>query len=245
MRSIIGAEGADVGKLLMSGAILLLGGVMVLVFSLFPFKQGNGMAPTGGDRIALPEPRYESASSLEATLAERRSVRTFRDEPLSLTETAQLLWAAQGITDRARGLRTAPSAGALYPMEVFLVVRKADGLSPGVYRYLPGSHELESVRAGDLSGALAEAALGQSSIREAPAAIVLAGVYARTRGRYGDRTERYVHMEAGHVGQNIALQAAALGLSSVMMGAFQDLEVARVVGMSTGEAPLYIIPVGK
>jgi SagB-type dehydrogenase family enzyme len=243
-----------VRTLLTSGAVLFLGGAMILAFSLFPWKEGNGMTPAkegngmtlaGGERTPLPEPRFESAASLEETLAERRSVRTFRDEPLSLTETAQLLWAAQGITDRPRGLRTAPSAGALYPMEVFLVVRKADGLSPGVYRYLPGGHELESVRAGDLSGALAEAALGQSSIREAPAAIVLAGVYARTRGRYGDRTERYVHMEAGHVGQNIALQAAALGLSSVMMGAFQDLEVARVVGMSTGEAPLYIIPVGK
>lgn len=234
-------------KLLMSGAILLLGGTMILVFSLFPAREGNGMTPTpmGGNPIPLPEPRYESAISLEKTLLERRSVRSFRDESLNLAETAQLLWAAQGITDEARGLRTAPSAGALYPMEVYLVVRKTDGLAPGVYRYLPRSHELESVRAGDFSAPLAAAALGQSSIREAAATIVLAGVYARTRGRYGDRTERYVHIETGHVGQNVALQAVALGLSTVVIGAFQDQDVARVVGMSDGEDPLYIIPVGK
>jgi SagB-type dehydrogenase family enzyme len=249
--------------LLISGAILFLGGAMILVFSLFPAKEGKGMTPADkgssatpaeegkganpaeGERIQLPEPRFGSDVSLEKSLMERRSVRTYRDEPLTLAEAGQLLWAAQGITEPSRGLRTAPSAGALYPVEVFLVVRRADGLSPGVYRYLPRSHELESLQTGDRSGALADAALGQSSIREAAATIVLAGVYARTRGRYGDRTERYVHMEAGHVGQNIALQAVALGLNTVMMGAFQDREVATVLGMAAEEAPLYIIPVGR
>jgi SagB-type dehydrogenase family enzyme len=218
---------------------------MILVFSLFPAKEANGMHQAGGERLQLPAPRFESDISLEKSLLERRSVRTYRNEPLTLAEAGQLLWAAQGITEASRGLRTAPSAGALYPMEAFLVVRNGAGLSPGVYRYLPRSHELESVQAGDQSGALAGAALGQASIREAPAVIVLAGVYARTRGRYGDRTERYVHMEAGHVGQNIALQAVALGLGTVMIGAFQDQEVARVLGMAPDEDPLYIIPVGR
>jgi len=218
---------------------------MILVFSLFPAKEANGMHQAGGERLQLPAPRFESDISLEKSLLERRSVRTYRDEPLTLAEAGQLLWASQGITEASRGLRTAPSAGALYPMEAFLVVRNGAGLSPGVYRYLPRSHELESVQAGDRSGALAGAALGQASIREAPAVIVLAGVYARTRGRYGDRTERYVHMEAGHVGQNIALQAVALGLGTVMIGAFQDQEVARVLGLAPDEDPLYIIPVGR
>jgi len=218
---------------------------MILVFSLFPAKEANGMHQAGGERLQLPAPRFQSDISLEKSLLERRSVRTYRDEPLTLAEAGQLLWAAQGITEASRGLRTAPSAGALYPMETFLVVRNGAGLSPGVYRYLPRSHELESVQAGDQSGALAGAALGQASIREAPAVIVLAGVYARTRGRYGERTERYVHMEAGHVGQNIALQAVALGLGTVMIGAFQDQEVARVLGMAPDEDPLYIIPVGR
>jgi SagB-type dehydrogenase family enzyme len=227
---------------------------MILVISLFPWKEGNGMTPAKeghastpaeGERIRLPETSFEGAVSVEQTLRERRSVRSYRDEPLTLAEAGQLLWAAQGITEASRGLRTAPSAGALYPMETFLVVRNGAGLSPGVYRYLPRSHELESVQAGDQSGALAGAALGQASIREAPAVIVLAGVYARTRGRYGDRTERYVHMEAGHVGQSIALQAVALGLGTVMIGAFQDQDVARVLGMAPDEAPLYIIPVGR
>jgi SagB-type dehydrogenase family enzyme len=266
------AEGVHVRKLLTSGAILLLGGTMILVFSVLPAKEGNGatpaeewngmtpakegngmtpaeewngMTPAEGEPIQLPEPRFESGVSVEQALRERRSVRTYGDEPLTLEEAGQLLWAAQGITEETRGLRTAPSAGALYPMEVFLVVRKVEGLSPGVYRYLPRSHDLESVRAGDRSGALAGAALGQAPIREAPAVIVLAGVYARTRVRYGDRTERYVHMEAGHVGQNIALQAVALELSTVMMGAFQDQEVARVLGTLPEEVPLYIIPVGR
>jgi SagB-type dehydrogenase family enzyme len=238
----------------MVGGILFMGGALILVLSLVSAKEGNGMIPVsegngmttaGGERIQLPGPRFESSVSLERALQARRSVRAYQDEPLTLVEAAQLLWAAQGVTEETRGLRTAPSAGALYPMEVFLVVRRAVGLSPGVYRYLPRGHELESVRAGDLSGALADAALGQSSIREAAATIVLAGVYARTRGRYGDRTERYVHMEAGHVGQSIALQAVALGLNTVMMGAFQDREVARVLGMASEEAPLYIIPVGR
>ncbi len=232
-------------KLLMSGGILLLTGSMILVFSLCTVTEGNGMTAPDGERIQLPEPRHESPVSLEETLLERRSVRSYQDEPLSLSEASQLLWAAQGITEPARGFRTAPSAGALFPLETFLVVRRTEGLSPGVYRYLPGSHELELVQAGDISDALTAAALRQAFVRQAAANIVLAGVYARTAGRYGDRAVRYVHMEAGHVGQNVALQAVALGLGTVMIGAFQDDEVARVVGMAAEEEPLYIIPVGR
>jgi SagB-type dehydrogenase family enzyme len=195
--------------------------------------------------IALPTPRTNSETSLEAALLGRRSVRSYRDEPLALAEIGQLLWAAQGITDPARGYRTAPSAGALYPLEVYLVAGKVEGLPSGVYRYNPGAHSLTLVKEGDQRDALYGAALRQAPVRQAPAVLVIANVYERTTGKYGERGVRYVHLEAGHAAQNALLQAVALGLGAVVIGAFDDDGVRQAVEMLPAEQPLYVVPVGK
>jgi SagB-type dehydrogenase family enzyme len=196
--------------------------------------------------LSLPAPRLEGPLSVEGALLARRSIRDFRAGPLALEEAAQLLWATQGITAALPGgLRTAPSAGALYPLEVALVAGAVSGLAPGVYRYLPRRHALRPVCEGDLRAGLAAAALGQSWIAEAACALVLAAVYRRTTRKYGPRGERYVHIEVGHVGQNVYLQARALGLGTTMVGAFRDAEVRRLLDLEADEAPLAILPVGR
>lgn len=198
----------------------------------------------GSGYIALPEPRRTSATSVEEALSRRRSVRAYGDEPLTLAEVSQLLWAAQGVTSE-RGLRTAPSAGALYPLELYLVAGNVTGLSDGVYRYRPSGHGLARVLEGDRREELYLAARSQASVRAAAAIIVFAAIYERTTGKYGERGIRYVHIEVGHAAQNVFLQAAALDLSAVVVGAFQDDAVKRVVTMSEAEQPLYLMPVGR
>ena len=200
--------------------------------------------PLDGRQLELPEPRLKSDVSLEETLLKRRSVREFTDEPLTLEEVSQLLWAAQGVTAEWGG-RTAPSAGALYPLEVYLVVGNVANLAPGVYKYKPERHKLVRIRGEDVREELAEAALGQSWVKEGAIDIVVAAVYERTTKKYGDRGVRYVHMEAGHAAQNIYLQAAALDLGIVTVGAFYDDRVKDIIGMPEDEVPLYVIPVGK
>ena len=154
------------------------------------------------------------------------------------------MWAAQGITDPG-GFRTAPSAGAFYPLEIYLVTGRVAGLASGAYRYIPFEHALKSIAAGDILPMLSGAALRQEAITQVPAVFVVAGIGKRTTGKYGDRGFRYMYMESGHVAQNICLQAIALGLDSVTIGAFTDTEVARILKMEKGMKPLYIIPVGK
>jgi SagB-type dehydrogenase family enzyme len=181
--------------------------------------------------------------SLEKALSGRRSVRSYSGRSLSLQEVSQLLWAAQGKTDR-RGLRTAPSAGALYPLEVYLAVAEVSGLSAGVYRYLPEEHVLSRVSDGHRSEDLRRAALNQQAIAEAAVVVVMAAVYERTMGKYGDRGIRYAAIEVGHAAQNLLLQAEALGLGAVPIGAFNDRSVGDIVGGRSEERPLYLIPVG-
>lgn len=194
--------------------------------------------------IKLPEPALDSTFSLEKSLALRRSVRKFTDEPLSIDNTAQLLWAVQGITHPS-GYRTAPSAGALYPLEVYLVVGMVDKVYPGLYHYRPNQHALTLIKEGDLRDQLTIAALGQRAIRRAPASIIIAAVYERTTGKYKKRGIQYVHMDAGHAAQNICLQATALGLGTVPIGAFRDEKVASTLQLDRNQVPLYILPVGK
>lgn len=204
---------------------------------------GFGQSPqTQSDLVSvevhLPAPRLSGPISLEEALASRRSVREFEDRDLTPQEISQLLWAAQGITDPETGHRTAPSAGALYPLEVYLV--KQDG----VFHYMPRDHRLVQKSREDLRAALSAAALGQEAVGDASVDIVITAVVGRTRVRYGARAERYVEIEAGHVGQNIHLQAVALGLGSVPIGAFEDDAVARLLRLPSREQPLYIVPVG-
>lgn len=194
--------------------------------------------------IKLPEPKYDSMTSVEKALLKRRSVRSYKDEPVTLNEVSQLLWAAQGITN-PEGFRTAPSAGALYPLEVYLVTGNVEGLPDGIYKYKNRSHELMKVREGDKRKGLSIAAFGQRAVRDASLDVVISSVYERTTVKYGKRGIRYVHMEAGHAAQNVFLQAVSLNLGAVVIGAFWDGQVKRVVNMPDEEHPLYIIPVGR
>jgi SagB-type dehydrogenase family enzyme len=211
-------------------------------------KSGNPQAI-----ISLPSPQLKGKLSLEETIVGRRSVRRYRREPLELSQVSQILWSAQGITG-GRGFRAAPSAGATYPLEIFLVVGAVFGsqskqpareLQDGLYHYEVDSHSLVLYKATDLRPDLARAALDQKFIVDAPVAIVICALFHRTSRRYGGRGERYVHMEVGHVGENIHLQAAALGLATVEVGAFRDEEVREVLGLEEQIQPLYVMPVGK
>lgn len=190
----------------------------------------------------LPAPRSTGSTSVEQALASRHSVRAFRRGPLTVAQVSQLLWAAQGITHG--GLRTAPSAGALYPLEVYLVVGEVEGLAPGVYRYAADQHAMRQVANGDVRESLSVAALWQESVGHGAIALVFTAVYERTTGKYGERGVRYAHIEVGHAAQNVYLQAEALGLGTVIVGAFNDAAVRKLLRLADEEQPLAIMPVG-
>jgi SagB-type dehydrogenase family enzyme len=189
--------------------------------------------------IQLPTPARSGVVSLEEVLSQRRATREFIPGPLSERQLSQLLWAAQGITG-SEGYRTAPSAGASYPLEIYVV------LPAGFYHYDPARHRLDRISAEDLRPALCHAALEQQAVREAEAVFVITAVYERTAQKYGTaRGSRYVHLEAGHAAQNLLLEAVALGLGAVSMGAFHDAEVQKALSLPRNHEPLYLIPVGK
>lgn len=192
-----------------------------------------------GPVIALPAPRLSGRGSLERSLRQRRSVRTFAPRQLALEEIGQLFWAMQGITDAAWGLRTAPSAGALYPLETFVA------LQAGVYHYEPVHHHMARTQAKDLRGTLQQDALDQEAVGQAPAVFIIAAAYERTASKYGRRAVRYVHLEAGHACQNLLLQATALGLAGVPIGAFYEDEVAKDLGFDKDLSPVYLVPIGQ
>ncbi|MFP4349856.1 MAG: SagB/ThcOx family dehydrogenase [Thermodesulfobacteriota bacterium] len=192
----------------------------------------------------LPEPSFDSEVSVEAALSQRRSARSYTDQSLTLKQLGQILWAAQGMNS-SKGYRTAPSAGALYPLEIYVVAGKVSDLEPGVYKYLPTKHGVSRVVKGDKRAELSRAALGQSPVRKAPVVLVFCAVYARVTGKYGQRGIMYVHMEAGHAAQNVYLQSEALELGAVSIGAFQDEEVKAVLNNDIEEQPLYLMPVGN
>ncbi len=192
------------------------------------------------NEIKLPKPKEKGLTSIEETLNQRRSVRDYKKGRLSLEEISQLLWAASG---KNLYRRTAPSAGATYPLEIYLAAGEVEGLEPGLYQYFFSKHSLEKTKDQDIRKKLCRASLSQGMIEEAPIDIIIAADFSRTTGHYGQRGIRYVHMEVGHVGQNISLQANALSLGTVMIGAFDDKEVKEILGIK--EETLYIIPVGK
>ena len=189
------------------------------------------------ETIKLPKPKLKSDVSLEELIEKRRSVRSFSSKELTIEQISQLLWAAQGITDR-RGFRAAPSAGALYPLEIYIVNRN------GLYHYLPEGHILERKSDKDLRSDLARAALGQHFVEAAPFDMIICTVYERVTLRYGQRGIRYTDIEVGHAAQNVHLQAVRLGLDSVPVGAFRDDAVSKVLSLPRNEKPIYIIPIG-
>lgn len=210
-------------------------GLSILLFNSLCAEKGGAVK---GNTLPLPEP-IKTKKALEECIEKRRSQRSFKTEELTLEEISTLLWACQGITEPRMGLRTAPSAGATYPLEV-LVVKK-----DGVFRYQPVGHKLIRVKSGDVRESLAQAALGQEFIAEAPADFVITAVPERTTRRYGERGMRYIFMEMGHAAQNLQLEAVALGLGSVTIGAFDDGEVKKLLSLARDEIPGYIIPVGR
>jgi len=205
---------------------------------------GNAMGESG--ILLLPKHKPKGSISVEEAIASRRTRRDFQAKPLSLEELAQLLWAAQGITGSDGHLRAAPSGGALYPLDVYAVVGEASvkGLASGAYRYLPSQHGLEQIRSGDLREAVARASLGQMWVADAPVSLVVTAEYARIEGKYGSRGRRYALVEVGHVGQNIFLQAEALGLGVGIVGAFDDARLAKALHLPRTHEPLIVMPVG-
>ena len=197
-----------------------------------------------GSSIVLPILLDDSQISVEQALRTRRSVRVYSREPLVLAEVSKLLWAAQGLS-HPKGLRTAASAGALYPLEIYLLAGNVEGLPAGLYHYQSQDHTLIHIDAEDKRRALFEAALEQKAVKDAAIVFVISAVYKRTTGKYGPRGIRYVHMDVGHAAQNVYLQAEALGLGTVFIGAFYEAQVKALLQMSEEEVPLGVMPVGK
>lgn len=210
------------------------GVILTSLFLILPLDvRGEDMK-----KINLPKPRAGGAVSVEEAIHKRRSVRSYAKKDVSLEDISQLLWACQGITDERKGLRAAPSAGALYPLEIYLA--KKDGL----FHYIPESHSLELISGEDLRHQIACASYGQSYVEDAGINIIIAALYERVTSKYGERGIRYTDMEAGHAAQNVFLQAVALGLDSVPVGAFSDASVSKILKLPAGVRPLYILPVG-
>lgn len=202
-----------------------------------------------GEMISLPEPSYKSEVSVEEALKRRRSVRDYSDEPITLKELGQLLWAAQGITDSERGLRTAPSSFALYPLKIYVAADRVEGLPAGLYGYSPENHALVALEPHSYKNHLF-LAVKQPSIKRAPCLLIIAGSYEEMEKRIGDKkrgkemAKFCVQAEAGHVAQNVYLQAVSLGLGTVSVGGFDDGEVKKLLNIED-EDIFYIMPVGK
>lgn len=200
----------------------------------------------GAQRVDLPDPHGYRGLSLEDAIENRRSIREYAGEPLSLEELSRLMHAAQGITDQRRGFRAAPSAGALYPIETYIVVHDVVGLVPGLYHYAVPDHALERLRTDNLRGAIMVAGIGQEMLGRAQVCFVLSAIFQRLRWKYRERTYRYALLEAGHVGQNIYLAATSMGLGACAVGAFLDDELNDLLGLDgQEEAALYMISVGQ
>lgn len=191
----------------------------------------------------LPEPRHAGGMPLAQTLAERRSVRAYAATPLPLAEIAQLLWSAAGVTS-PEGFRTTPSAGATFPLETYLIAGAVDGLAAGVYRYDPATHSLDGTAAGDIRADLAAACMNQACVATCAAAILFGAVFERTTAKYGDMGRDFVLLEAGHAAQNVSLQAVALGLGAVAIGALDEQRLKFLAAMGDNEKPIYMMVFG-
>lgn len=207
--------------------------IILSFFYLAQETQGEGMKT-----ITLSKPKTKGVMSVEEAIGKRRSVRSYSSKEIPQEDISQLLWACQGITDERRGLRAAPSAGALYPLELYLVTKD------GVYHYIPEGHKLEMTSDKNVKKELAVASHGQEYVSSVAVDIVICAIYERVTSKYGERGMRYIDMEAGHAAQNIFLQAVALGLDSVPVGAFDDVAVSKILDLPKDRRPLYILPVG-
>lgn len=222
-------------------AVALL--ALSLAGDVFP-PPGAAAMPAPLAVITLPPPMTAGCTSVETAMQLRRSVRDYRPEILRLTGLGQLLWACQGVTNE-RGNRTAPSAGATYPLEIYLVAGTVEALESGIYHYDPQNHSLELLQTGNYLPALTQAAVGQPAVSRAAAVMVITGVYERTTAVYGSRGRQFVHIEVGAAAQNVSLQAVALGLGTVYIGSFDDARVQSVLSLPTDRTPLLLLPIGR
>ncbi|MGB5815289.1 MAG: SagB/ThcOx family dehydrogenase [Thermoanaerobaculia bacterium] len=195
-------------------------------------------------RLTLPEPRLAGKVTVEGALRERRSIRRFASQSLTLGEIGQLLWSVQGVTGTG-GERTTPSAGGLYPLQMYLAAARVDGLEVGIYRYRPDLHDLEPVAEGDVRIKLAAASHGVEWVDSAPVVLAIGGVVQKTAIKYGARARRYVYIEVGCAAENVYLQAQSLGLGAVLVGAFDDHEVGAIMQLREGEEAMALMPVGR
>jgi len=218
--------------------VLLMAALLIGPVGRAAYKTGGSDMNTDKNRVQLPQPRLDSDMSLEKALAKRRSVRSFKPKQLSPEQLSQLLWAGQGITEKRWGYRTAPSAGALYPMQLYIVTIE------GIYVYEPAEHRLTRIFSGDIRDALCEASLSQGCVRQAACNIVIAASREKLAVKYHARAMRYLLLEAGHIAQNIQLQAVAMKLGAVAVGAFEDEKVKRLCRLEAELEPVLIIPVG-
>ncbi|MGA2915500.1 MAG: SagB family peptide dehydrogenase [Sedimentisphaerales bacterium] len=212
--------------------------LILLLFSNFAPAQPPAVEPVI-TTIRLPEPDLNGKISLEQAIENRRSIRQFTAEPLTVKQVGQLCWSAQGITEPNKGLRAAPSAGALYPMELYVV------LSDGLYLYSPKTHSLEKQIDGDIRSMLRTAAFGQKTVQDSPCTFIIAGSIKKIEAKYRGRSERFACLEAGHIAENISLQAVALGLGSVPIGSFAPKSVAGVCRISEDLEVLYLVCTGN
>ena len=239
-------KGKSVGEQFYRETSLSWSGVMGGLLKSKPSKPPLYKTYTGAKMVKLPEPTYRGAT-VEEAVRKRRSHRNYSKQPLKLEQLSQLLFAAQGLTGKMYGepLRSTPSAGALYPMEVYVVVNNIEGISRGIYHYNVRQHALELIKEGDFRRQITDAGLEQEMLGKAGATFVLSAIFDRARYKYGDRAFRYVYIEAGHISQNIYLQAESLGLGSVCVGAFFDEKVNGLIGVDgEKEAVVYLHAVG-
>jgi SagB-type dehydrogenase family enzyme len=228
-------------KILHLLAAVLISFLLILMLIKFSKELKRPSASKPSIEVTLPSPAYTSHVSIEETLKKRRSVRQYQNKAITLEQVAQLLWASQGVTSN-NGFRTAPSAGALYPLEIYLVSGNIDNLPAGIYHYLPEKHRLQKVKEDDVRNQLSQAALGQKAIQFGAVAMVITAEFSRTMKKYGHQGREFVFMEAGHAAQNIYLQSVSLNLGTVSIGAFDKDQVKAILGIN--EEPLYILPIG-
>ncbi len=210
-----------------------------LVMGLLEVRAGN-------TSISLPKPSFDGKISVEKAIKGRRTVRDFIDKSLSLDQLSQLLWAGQGVTDSLERKRAVPSAGALYPLDIYVLIgeKGVEKMEGGVYRYLPKEHSLLPIAKGDRRREISSASLSQMWMARAPVTFIITAEYRRITGKYGERGIRYALIEVGHAGQNLFLQAEALGLGAGIVGAFKDSEVSSIAGLPSQHEPLLIMPIG-
>jgi SagB-type dehydrogenase family enzyme len=226
--------------------IILLLATLIIILVLLHNNRNKGWDELVETKeYKLSEPVKKGDMSLEEAISNRRSIRTYSEGKIGERDLSQLLWAAQGITDEAEGLRTAPSAGALYPLEIYVAIAAVEGLEAGLYKYDPSGHSLLLKKNGDIRDDIYNAALRQDSIKDAAAVIIYCTEFKRTFSRYKDRAAQYVYIETGHSAQNVYLQAEALNLGTVAIGAFDDEGIKEVLDLPKGEEPVYLMPIGK